>query len=199
MPGGLFKPRARCLKASYGCRETWFFGSSPLLSRRSWRHGALFVVGLINTFVATGPAYCVIPTARPGFCPRAPRVPKIHFECRERAEAVFAAVFRPFFAERGAARRQQPPIAPPGAGLRGLSFVVRNLPVPRDVAMASDTSPTMSQLTRQLAADEQQISLGGGKQAIERQRAKKRLFVRDRLKLLLEEKTPWLVLGLWSG
>jgi acetyl-CoA carboxylase carboxyltransferase component len=57
----------------------------------------------------------------------------------------------------------------------------------------------MSQLARQLATDEQQILLGGGPQAIERQRAKKRLFVRDRLKLLLDEKTPWLELGLWSG
>lgn len=65
--------------------------------------------------------------------------------------------------------------------------------------MPSDAIPTMSQLARQLAADEQQISLGGGKQAIERQQAKKRLFVRDRLKLLLDEKTPWLELGLWSG
>jgi 3-methylcrotonyl-CoA carboxylase beta subunit len=65
--------------------------------------------------------------------------------------------------------------------------------------MSSDATPTMSQLARQLAADEQQIWLGGGKQAIERQRAKKRLFVRDRLKLLLDEKSPWLELGLWSG
>ncbi len=65
--------------------------------------------------------------------------------------------------------------------------------------MSSDATPTMSQLARQLATDEQQILLGGGKQAIERQRAKKRLFVRDRLKLLLDEKTPWLELGLWSG
>lgn len=65
--------------------------------------------------------------------------------------------------------------------------------------MSSDATPTMSQLVRELAADEQQISLGGGPQAIERQRAKKRLFVRDRLKLLLDEKTPWLELGLWCG
>ena len=49
--------------------------------------------------------------------------------------------------------------------------------------MSSDATPTMSQLARELAADEQQIMLGGGQQAIERQRAKKRLFVRDRLKL----------------
>ena len=65
--------------------------------------------------------------------------------------------------------------------------------------MSSDATPTMSQLARELAADEQQIMLGGGQQAIERQRAKKRLFVRDRLKLLLDEKTPWFELGLWSG
>jgi 3-methylcrotonyl-CoA carboxylase beta subunit len=65
--------------------------------------------------------------------------------------------------------------------------------------MSSAAPPTMSQLVRELAVDEQQISLGGGKQAIERQRAKKRLFVRDRLKLLLDDKTPWLELGLWCG
>src|SRR4029079_2707339 len=65
--------------------------------------------------------------------------------------------------------------------------------------MSSDATPTMSQLARELAADEQKIMLGGGQQAIERQRAKKRLFVRDRLKLLLDEKTPWFELGLWSG
>ncbi len=65
--------------------------------------------------------------------------------------------------------------------------------------MPVEPAVTLSQLARQLAADEQQLVLGGGMQAIERQRAKKRLFVRDRLRLLLDEGTPWLELGLWAG
>ncbi|MBI3840298.1 MAG: acyl-CoA carboxylase subunit beta [Planctomycetia bacterium] len=65
--------------------------------------------------------------------------------------------------------------------------------------MPVDTSATLSQLARQLAADEKKLALGGGKAAIERQRAKQRLFVRDRLKLLLDEKSSWLEIGLWAG
>jgi 3-methylcrotonyl-CoA carboxylase beta subunit len=58
---------------------------------------------------------------------------------------------------------------------------------------------TLGQLAQQLAADEAKIATGGGAKAIERQRAKRRLFVRDRLKLLLDPGTQWLELGLWSG
>jgi len=58
---------------------------------------------------------------------------------------------------------------------------------------------TLGQLAQQLAADEAKIAAGGGAKAIERQRAKGRLFVRDRLKLLLDPGTQWLELGLWSG
>ena len=58
---------------------------------------------------------------------------------------------------------------------------------------------TMGALVRQLAADEATLALGGGQGAIERQRAKKRLFVRDRLALLLDRQTSWLELGLWAG
>jgi 3-methylcrotonyl-CoA carboxylase beta subunit len=65
--------------------------------------------------------------------------------------------------------------------------------------MSLDTSATLSQLVRQLAADEDKLAQGGGTQAIERQLAKGRLFVRDRLKLLLDENSPWLELGLWAG
>ena len=65
--------------------------------------------------------------------------------------------------------------------------------------MAADSSPTLGQLVRQLAEQEQQIALGGGPKAIERQRAKHRLFVRDRIKLLLDADTPWLEVGLWAG
>ena len=60
-------------------------------------------------------------------------------------------------------------------------------------------STSLGELARQLVSDEATIALGGGRGAIERQRAKKRLFVRDRLKLLLDEKSPWLELGLWRG
>ena len=58
---------------------------------------------------------------------------------------------------------------------------------------------TMGALVRQLTADETTLALGGGQGAIERQRAKKRLFVRDRLALLLDRQAPWLELGLWAG
>ncbi len=64
--------------------------------------------------------------------------------------------------------------------------------------MAAD-AVTLGQLARQLADHETQLAQGGGAKAIERQRAKGRLFVRDRLKLLLDEGTPWLELGLWAG
>jgi acetyl-CoA carboxylase carboxyltransferase component len=66
--------------------------------------------------------------------------------------------------------------------------------------MALDSpSVTLSRLASQLADDEARLSQGGGAKAIERQREKGRLFVRDRLKLLLDKGTPWLELGLWSA
>src|SRR5438045_9549819 len=58
---------------------------------------------------------------------------------------------------------------------------------------------TMGALVRQLAADEATLAIGGGQGAIDRQRAKKRLFVRDRLALLLDRQAPWQELGLWAG
>ena len=58
---------------------------------------------------------------------------------------------------------------------------------------------TLGKLAQQLAADEARLATGGGTKAIERQRAKGRLFVRDRLKLLLDPGSPWLELGLWAG
>ncbi len=65
--------------------------------------------------------------------------------------------------------------------------------------MSVASSQSLSQLARQIERQQQAISLGGGEKAIERQRAKGRLFVRDRLQLLLDPGTPWLELGLWSG
>lgn len=65
--------------------------------------------------------------------------------------------------------------------------------------MSTGTAATLGQLVRQINEQQQQIALGGGPKAIERQRAKKRLFVRDRLKLLLDPGTLWQELGLWAG
>jgi 3-methylcrotonyl-CoA carboxylase beta subunit len=65
--------------------------------------------------------------------------------------------------------------------------------------MPEETTPTLSQMVRQLDADQRQLVLGGGKPAIERQRAKNRLFVRNRLQRLLDDQTAWLEIGLWAG
>jgi acetyl-CoA carboxylase carboxyltransferase component len=50
-----------------------------------------------------------------------------------------------------------------------------------------------------IRAEEESIRLGGGAKAAEAQRAKGRLTVRDRLKLLLDEGTEFLELGLWAA
>ncbi len=50
-----------------------------------------------------------------------------------------------------------------------------------------------------LRAEEDQIRLGGGAKAAEAQKAKGRLTVRERLKLLLDEGTEFLELGLWAA
>jgi acetyl-CoA carboxylase carboxyltransferase component len=65
--------------------------------------------------------------------------------------------------------------------------------------MPAEAAATLGQLAERLISDEKKLAEGGGPQAIERQRAKGRLFVRDRLKLLLDPDAPWLELGLWSG
>ena len=50
-----------------------------------------------------------------------------------------------------------------------------------------------------LRAEEDEIRQGGGAKAAEAQRAKGRLTVRERLKLLLDEGTEFLELGLWAA
>ncbi|HSY70183.1 MAG TPA: carboxyl transferase domain-containing protein, partial [Edaphobacter sp.] len=50
-----------------------------------------------------------------------------------------------------------------------------------------------------LRAEEDEIRLGGGVKAAEAQRAKGRLTVRERLKLLLDEGPEFLELGLWAA
>jgi acetyl-CoA carboxylase carboxyltransferase component len=65
--------------------------------------------------------------------------------------------------------------------------------------MSVEAASTLGQLARAIAEQEAQLTLGGGAAAIKRQEAKKRLFVRDRLKLLLDANAPWFELGLWAG
>ena len=50
-----------------------------------------------------------------------------------------------------------------------------------------------------VCAEEDAIRLGGGAKAAEAQHAKGRLTVRERLKLLLDEGTELLELGLWAA
>jgi acetyl-CoA carboxylase carboxyltransferase component len=54
-------------------------------------------------------------------------------------------------------------------------------------------------LMAELRGQEETIRLGGGPKAAEAQRAKKRLTVRERLKLLLDEGSELLELGLWAA
>jgi acetyl-CoA carboxylase carboxyltransferase component len=54
-------------------------------------------------------------------------------------------------------------------------------------------------LLSNIAAEEDSIRLGGGEKAIEAQHAKGRLTVRERVKLLLDEGTELLELGLWAA
>jgi 3-methylcrotonyl-CoA carboxylase beta subunit len=57
----------------------------------------------------------------------------------------------------------------------------------------------LAALMAAFAAEEDSIRLGGGAQAAEAQRAKGRLTARERLKLLLDEGTDLLELGLWAA
>jgi len=64
--------------------------------------------------------------------------------------------------------------------------------------MPADT-PSLSQRVRAIEAELEKIALGGGKKAIERQHAKGRLFVRERIKQLLDPESAWLEIGQWAG
>ena len=55
------------------------------------------------------------------------------------------------------------------------------------------------ELLATLRAEEETLRLGGGAKAAEAQHAKGRLTVRERLKLLLDEDTHFLELGLWAA
>jgi 3-methylcrotonyl-CoA carboxylase beta subunit len=66
---------------------------------------------------------------------------------------------------------------------------------PRAAANRQALIPVLSAV----AAEEKSIRLGGGAKAAEAQHAKGRLTVRERLKLLLDEGTELLELGLWAA
>src|SRR5579863_10520289 len=70
-----------------------------------------------------------------------------------------------------------------------------NLNSPR----ARANSEALLTLQAELRAQEDVIRLGGGAKAAEAQHAKGRLTVRERLKLLLDEETEFLELGLWAA
>tara|TARA_R110002072_G_scaffold42064_21_gene119014 strand:+ start:317909 stop:319606 length:1698 start_codon:yes stop_codon:yes gene_type:complete len=65
----------------------------------------------------------------------------------------------------------------------------------------SDSPPVQTLRTRtaEFLAIEEQIKLGGGKKAIERQHAKSRLTARERLDMLVDGDTHFQELGLWAG
>jgi acetyl-CoA carboxylase carboxyltransferase component len=54
-------------------------------------------------------------------------------------------------------------------------------------------------LVARLKAEEQELHLGGGPQAIERQHAKGRLTARERIARLIDPGSPFFELGLWAG
>jgi acetyl-CoA carboxylase carboxyltransferase component len=66
-------------------------------------------------------------------------------------------------------------------------------------ARAGTNRAALLELMSAMRAQEDTIRLGGGARAAAAQHAKKRLTVRERLKLLLDEKTELLELGLWAA
>ena len=66
-------------------------------------------------------------------------------------------------------------------------------------ARAKANGQALAALMAALRAEEDSIRLGGGAKAAEAQRAKGRLTVRERLKLLLDPETQLLELGLWAA
>jgi len=68
-----------------------------------------------------------------------------------------------------------------------------------DAPRAKANRHALAVLMAAVRAEEDTIRLGGGPKAAEAQRAKGRLTVRERLKLLLDEGTELLELGLWAA
>jgi acetyl-CoA carboxylase carboxyltransferase component len=61
------------------------------------------------------------------------------------------------------------------------------------------TADSLSELTARLMAEEAQIALGGGREAIDRQHKKGRLTARERVARLIDDGTELLELGIWAG
>ena len=68
-----------------------------------------------------------------------------------------------------------------------------------DSARARANRTALEAFMAAVSAEEDSIRLGGGAKAAEAQHAKGRLTVRERLKLLLDEGTDFLELGLWAA
>jgi len=68
-----------------------------------------------------------------------------------------------------------------------------------DAPRASANRDALALLMAAMRAEEDSIRLGGGAKAAEAQHSKGRLTVRERLKLLLDEGTDFLELGLWAA
>jgi acetyl-CoA carboxylase carboxyltransferase component len=64
---------------------------------------------------------------------------------------------------------------------------------------ARSNRTAIDSLLAELRSTEETIRLGGGAKAAEAQRAKRRLTVRERLGLLLDQDSPFLELGLWAA
>jgi len=63
----------------------------------------------------------------------------------------------------------------------------------------SDPESTLRTLTDEFLAQEDQIKLGGGSKAIDRQHAKNRLTARERINKLLDDGSHFQELGLWAA
>ncbi|HEV2446055.1 MAG TPA: carboxyl transferase domain-containing protein, partial [Candidatus Sulfopaludibacter sp.] len=66
-------------------------------------------------------------------------------------------------------------------------------------AKAKANSAALQKLLAELRASEEKIREGGGAKAIDAQHGKSRLTARERLKLLLDEGTELMELGLWAA
>jgi 3-methylcrotonyl-CoA carboxylase beta subunit len=64
---------------------------------------------------------------------------------------------------------------------------------------AESASPTLKEQVAALKKEEEQLRLGGGHAAIERQHAKRRMTARERLARLVDAGSQVLELGLWAG
>ena len=65
--------------------------------------------------------------------------------------------------------------------------------------VAEGQTPSLSGLTSQILAAQEQLALGGGEKAIARQHSKGRLTARERIAKLIDPETPTLELGAWAG